>query len=66
MPKPPWCPTRTKTPYPVRVSDDHRYLIDQHGKPFFYLGDTAWELFHRLDRDEADRYLRTAPRRASP
>jgi len=47
-----------KTPYPVRVSDDHRYLIDQHGGPFFYLADTAWELFHRLDREEADLYLR--------
>ena len=46
------------TPYPVRVSDDHRQLIDQHGSPFFYLGDTAWELFHRLDREEADLYLR--------
>jgi len=47
-----------RTPYPVRVSDDHHYLIDQLGSPFFYLGDTAWELFHRLDRDEADVYLR--------
>ena len=47
-----------KTPFPVRVSDNHRYLIDQHGSPFFYLGDTAWELFHRLDRDEADLYLK--------
>lgn len=25
---------------------------------FFYLGDTAWELLHRLDREQADRYLR--------
>jgi len=24
---------------------------------FFYLGDTAWELFHRLNREEAVRYL---------
>ena len=46
------------TPYPARVSDNHRYLIDQYGEPFFYLGDTAWELFHRLTREEADLYLR--------
>lgn len=26
---------------------------------FFYLGDTAWELFHRLNREEAVRYLDT-------
>jgi Protein of unknown function (DUF4038)/Putative collagen-binding domain of a collagenase len=51
-------PQEFKTSYPVRVSDNHRYLIDQHGQPFFYLGDTAWELFHRLDRDEADLYLK--------
>ncbi len=23
------------------------------GEPFFYLGDTAWGLFHRLDREDA-------------
>ncbi len=27
-------------------------------KPFFWLGDTAWELFHRLTREEADLYLK--------
>ena len=27
------------------------------GKPFFWLGDTGWELFHRLDRGQATRYL---------
>ena len=41
----------------LRVSDNRRFLITHHGKPFFYLGDTAWELFHRLNREEADRYL---------
>jgi len=34
-----------------------RYLADQHDKPFFYLGDTAWEIFHSLSREEADFYL---------
>ncbi len=28
-------------------------------KPFFWLGDTGWELFHRLNREQADRYLKT-------
>ncbi len=41
----------------LRVSENHRYLVDDDGRPFFYLGDTAWELFHRLDREEAQRYL---------
>jgi len=37
---------------------DGRFLVTGEGKPFFYLGDTAWELFHRLSREEADIYLR--------
>ncbi|MBC7923009.1 MAG: glycoside hydrolase family 140 protein [Ferruginibacter sp.] len=40
-----------------RVSDNQRYLL-RDGKPFFWLGDTAWELFHRLNREEADYYLK--------
>jgi len=39
------------------VSNNNRYLLRQ-GKPFFWLGDTAWELFHRLNREEADEYLK--------
>jgi len=42
---------------PVKVSDNGRYLVNKDGSPFFYLGDTAWELFHRLSREEADKYL---------
>ena len=41
----------------LKVTPNHRYLQYEDGKPFFYLGDTAWELFHRLDREEAVRYL---------
>jgi hypothetical protein len=42
---------------PLKVSEDRRFLVHADGTPFFYLGDTAWELFHRLDRDDAARYL---------
>jgi hypothetical protein len=42
---------------PLRVSDDGRRLVHADGTPFFWLGDTAWELFHRLDREEAELYL---------
>jgi hypothetical protein len=42
----------------LKVSENKRFLVTAEGKPFFYLGDTAWELFHRLDRDDAERYLR--------
>ncbi|MDR3252349.1 MAG: glycoside hydrolase family 140 protein, partial [Tannerella sp.] len=39
------------------VSDNKRFLQHEDGAPFFYLGDTAWELFLRLDRSDADLYL---------
>jgi hypothetical protein len=42
---------------PLKVSENKRFLVYQDGRPFFYLGDTAWELFHRLNREEADKYL---------
>jgi len=41
----------------LRVSDNHRFLVTQDGQPFFWLGDTAWELFHRLTREQAELYL---------
>lgn len=42
----------------LRVSQNHRFLETAEGKPFFWLGDTAWELFHRLSREEAETYLK--------
>ncbi len=42
----------------LRVSGNNRFLITKENKAFFWLGDTAWELFHRLSREEADLYLK--------
>src|SRR5688500_12934160 len=39
------------------ISDNNRFLL-KSGKAFFWLGDTAWELFHRLNREEAEQYLK--------
>ncbi len=41
----------------LRVSDNRRFLVHDDGSPFFYLADTAWELLHRLDRDDTTLYL---------
>ncbi len=41
----------------LRVSENHHFLVTDSGQPFFWLGDTAWELFHRLDREKAEQYL---------
>jgi len=41
----------------LRVAADHRHLETSDGKPFFLLGDTAWELVHRLTDSETILYL---------
>ncbi|MBI1357320.1 MAG: DUF4038 domain-containing protein [Acidobacteria bacterium] len=41
----------------LKVSDDRRSLVRENGEPFFYLGDTVWELFHRYGREDVVRYL---------
>lgn len=41
----------------LKISDNGRFLCYEDGTPFFWLGDTAWELIHKLDREEADEYL---------
>ena len=47
----------------LHVSPNGRFLQYDDGKPFFYLADTAWELFHRLNREEATRYLEDRARK---
>lgn len=39
------------------VSENKRFLVFEDGTPFFYLGDTGWELFHRLNKEETEKYL---------
>ena len=39
-----------------------RFLAHDDGTPFFYLGDTAWEMLHRLNREEIRDYLTTRAR----
>jgi hypothetical protein len=41
-----------------KPSSNGHYLL-RDGKNFFWLGDTGWELFHRLNRRQADVYLHT-------
>lgn len=41
----------------IQVSSNGRFLMTTSGQPFFWLGDTAWELFHRLNCQQAETYL---------
>jgi len=42
---------------PLKVNEAGTHLLSADGDPFVWLGDTAWELFHRLSREEAELYL---------
>lgn len=44
------------TPY-LKISENKRFLITETGKPFFWLGDTGWLLFTKLNRQEAEKYF---------
>ena len=39
----------------LKVSDNKRFLVTETGQPFFWLADTTWEIFHRLNREESMR-----------
>ncbi len=39
--------------YPLRVSENRRYFIDQAGDPVFWLGTTQWQLFRDYTLGEA-------------
>jgi hypothetical protein len=39
--------------YPVKVSPNGRYFVDQKGTPVFWLGTTQWQLFRDYTREDA-------------
>lgn len=41
----------------LEVSKNGHFFQYIDGTPFFWLGDTAWELFHRLTKEEINTYL---------
>ncbi len=43
--------------YPLKISENHRYFVDQDGKPFLYHADTGWQIFNQLTTDEAIEYM---------
>ncbi|KAH8886106.1 hypothetical protein GQ53DRAFT_828473 [Thozetella sp. PMI_491] len=43
--------------YKITASPDGHFFQDSTGAPFFWQADTAWLLFHRLNRSEAEIYL---------
>lgn len=49
--------------FPLKVSDNGRFLVDQKGEPFLVVGDTAWSLIAQLGDEDIDRYLEDRQKR---
>lgn len=41
----------------LKISDNGHFLAYEDGTPFFYQGDTSWDMFQRLTRDEVELYM---------
>src|SRR5579864_9150263 len=52
-------PTMSLPPavYPLAISGNGQYLVDQNGQPFFIDGDAAWSLIAQLSDGDKDTYL---------
>ncbi|UCS92722.1 glycoside hydrolase family 140 protein [Echinicola marina] len=46
-----------QTPQLLRISENKKHIVNQDNEPFFWLGGTAWEMIHRLNKEEIDLYL---------
>jgi len=42
---------------PLRVSANHRYLVDQNNRPVFLTGDSPWSLISAVTKEDTERYL---------
>jgi hypothetical protein len=43
--------------FPVKVSENSRYIVDANGRPVFWLGTTQWEIFRGYTLEEANLIL---------
>ncbi len=51
------CASQTTSNSLIKISKNGRYFIDENGKPFFWQGDTEWELLHLFSVSEASALL---------
>ena len=49
--------------FPLKTAEGGRYLVDQDGKPFLVVGDSAWSLIVQLGDADIDRYLEDRQKR---
>jgi len=48
---------QSSSAFPLAISANRRYLVDQEGKSFLIHGDTAWSIITALTKDEAEQYV---------
>ena len=51
------CQTASEDNWKLMVSPDGRFLRHRNGTPFFWLADTGWLLFRKLNYGEAEKYF---------
>jgi hypothetical protein len=56
-------PAHPAARFPLRLSQDHRCLVDQEGRPFFINGDAAWSLIAQPSNEQAERYMEDRARK---
>lgn len=52
------CKTKPESGKAIKISENGRYFITDNGKPFFWQGDTEWELFRVFSVPEAKAILK--------
>lgn len=50
-------PASPQAAFPLKVSENHRYLVDQRGTPFLIVGDSPQGLMGNLSEADAEYYL---------
>jgi hypothetical protein len=48
---------RSRSKFPLQVSKDRRYLVDQDNRPFLVVGDTPWSIIADLKEADIKTYL---------
>jgi hypothetical protein len=49
--------SQSKNLLKLKVSPNQHYFVTEDGKPFFWLGDTGWLEFSKLDREGINKYF---------
>ena len=56
-------PAEAPAAFPLRASENGRYLVDADGRPYLVIGDAAWSLIAQMREESIARYLDDRQRR---